>query len=230
MFGIIGLPIPDETLLIFSGYLAFKGQLHIVPTIVSAFLGSICGITVSYGLGRIGGYALIIRYGHWVHITEERIGRTREWLEHRGRWGLFIGYFIPGVRHLTALVAGTSRMRYAVFATFAYAGGLVWSTSFITAGFFLEKGWRKVASSVRQWSLIVFVIVACILLLYYLINRKAHRKNPEEARDPSFGKDKATNYNEKFLEFIKAFSNIGADTRLFPKTCHTCGRVYRSFP
>jgi hypothetical protein len=55
-------------------------------------------------------------------------------------------------------------------------------------------------------------------------------KNPERIRDASFGKDKATNYNEKFLAFIKAFSNIGADTRLFPKTCHTCGRVYRNFP
>jgi hypothetical protein len=56
------------------------------------------------------------------------------------------------------------------------------------------------------------------------------KKNPEETRDASFGKDKSTNYNEKFLAFIKAFSNIGADTRLFPKTCHTCGRVYRTFP
>jgi membrane protein DedA with SNARE-associated domain len=176
MFGIIGVPIPDETLLIFSGYLAFKGQLHILPTIVSAFLGSVCGITVSYGLGRIGGYALILRYGHWVHITDERIGRAREWLEHRGRWGLFIGYFIPGVRHLTALVAGTSRMRYSVFATFAYAGGLVWSTSFITAGFFLEKGWRNVAASTQQWRLIAFALVGCILLLYYLLQRKARRR------------------------------------------------------
>jgi membrane protein DedA with SNARE-associated domain len=177
MFGIIGVPIPDETLLIFSGYLAFKGQLHIVPTIVSAFLGSICGITASYALGRIGGYALILRYGRRVHITEERIGQAREWLEHRGRWGLSIGYFIPGVRHLTALVAGTSRMRYSVFATFAYAGGLVWSTSFITAGFFLEKGWRKVAAPMQQWSLIAIPVVGVILLMYYLLQRKARRRD-----------------------------------------------------
>ncbi len=55
-------------------------------------------------------------------------------------------------------------------------------------------------------------------------------KNPERIEDASFGKDKAANYNEKFLAFIKAFANIGADTRLFPKICHTCGKVYRSFP
>ncbi|MGO9116552.1 MAG: DedA family protein, partial [Desulfomonilaceae bacterium] len=91
-------------------------------------------------------------------------------------WGLFIGYFIPGVRHVTALAAGTSRMRYAVFATFAYAGGLLWSTSFITAGFFLGKEWRKVAASIQQWSLIIIAVVGCILLMYFLLQRKARRR------------------------------------------------------
>ena len=85
-------------------------------------------------------------------------------------------YGIPGVRNLTALVAGTSRMRYAVFAMFAYAGGLVWSTSFITAGFFLEKGWRKLVALIQQWSLIVIVLVGCILLMYFLLQRKARRR------------------------------------------------------
>ena len=28
VFGIIGLPIPDETLLVFSGYLVSQGRLH----------------------------------------------------------------------------------------------------------------------------------------------------------------------------------------------------------
>jgi len=176
-FGIIGLPIPDETLMTFSGYLVFKGQLSIAPTITSAFLGSIAGITVSYLIGRSGGSALVLRYGHWVHISQEKIDRVHEWLEHRGRWGLFVGYFIPGVRHMTALVAGTSQMRYSVFATFAYSGGLVWSTSFITAGFFLGKEWVEVSTAIQQWRLIAIGIIGCILLAYYLLRRETSRKN-----------------------------------------------------
>src|SRR6188474_3296802 len=45
MLGIIGLPIPDETLLVFSGYLIFKGRLEPVFTLTMAFLGSMAGIT-----------------------------------------------------------------------------------------------------------------------------------------------------------------------------------------
>jgi membrane protein DedA with SNARE-associated domain len=52
MLGIVGLPIPDETLLTFSGYLIFKNQLLWMPTMATAFFGSICGITISYLIGR----------------------------------------------------------------------------------------------------------------------------------------------------------------------------------
>jgi membrane protein DedA with SNARE-associated domain len=176
MFGIIGLPIPDETLLTLSGYLVFKGRLHFLPTIVSAFLGSTCGITISYLLGRSGGYALIVRYGHWVHITATKVERVQQWLEHRGRWGLFVGYFIPGVRHLAALVAGTSRMRYALFAPFAYSGGLLWCTTFVTAGFFLGKEWLEVAVLIRQWILAAVAVVGFLLVIYYFVSHRNDKR------------------------------------------------------
>src|SRR5262249_10845952 len=43
MLGIVGLPIPDETLLTFAGYLVFKNELNLIPTLATAFLGSSCG-------------------------------------------------------------------------------------------------------------------------------------------------------------------------------------------
>src|SRR6516225_10416948 len=53
VFGIVGLPVPDEWLLTFSGYLVYKRTLLFLPTFGAAFLGSACGITVSYLLGRV---------------------------------------------------------------------------------------------------------------------------------------------------------------------------------
>jgi membrane protein DedA with SNARE-associated domain len=178
MFGIIGLPIPDEVLLVFSGYLVFKGHLALAPTIASAFLGSICGISVSYSIGRTGGSFLVSKYGRWFHVTQEKIDRVHDWLEHAGKWGLFIGYFIPGVRHLSALVAGTSRLRYSVFASYAYTGGLFWSSTFISTGFFLGKEWLEIAVLIHRWILIAAVAVGgCMLLFYCLLQRKVHKDN-----------------------------------------------------
>ena len=59
MLSIVGLPIPDETLLTFSGYFIFKNQLALMPTMATAFLGSICGIIISYAIGRRLGLYLV---------------------------------------------------------------------------------------------------------------------------------------------------------------------------
>jgi membrane protein DedA with SNARE-associated domain len=172
LLGIVGLPIPDETLMTFSGYLIYKGQLSLVPTAIAAFLGSICGISISYIIGRTGGTLLVSKYGPWLHITQDKIDRVHKWLEHTGRWGLFFGYFVPGVRHITAIVAGTTRLQYPIFAAFAYTGGLFWCTSFITAGFFLGKQWRVIVTSLHRWMPIVLVVAGCGLVVYYLLRRR----------------------------------------------------------
>jgi membrane protein DedA with SNARE-associated domain len=175
MLGIVGVPFPDETLLVLTGYLIFKGKLEMAPAIVAAISGSFCGITLSYLIGRSGGYYLIHRYGHKVHITPEKLERADRWIDRYGKWGLSVGYFIPGVRHLTALTVGSARMKYHVFAAFAYTGGAVWSTTFIVAGFFFEKEWIKSPRSFHREALISVGFLVGFLLLYYLAT-KIHRR------------------------------------------------------
>jgi hypothetical protein len=70
MLGIVGLPIPDETLLTFSGYLIFKNQLLWMPTMATAFFGSICGITISYLIGRRLGLFVVRTVGHRLRVAE----------------------------------------------------------------------------------------------------------------------------------------------------------------
>src|SRR2546428_6715054 len=53
--GIVGFPVPDQLLLIISGYLVLTRSLSMTPTLIAAVLGSVCGITISYFLGRSSG-------------------------------------------------------------------------------------------------------------------------------------------------------------------------------
>src|SRR2546428_9528486 len=79
IFGIVGLPVPDEWLLTFSGYLVFRQTLMFVPTFAAAFLGSSCGITVSYLLGRIFDTYVLLKYGSFVHIPPRMLQRAYSW-------------------------------------------------------------------------------------------------------------------------------------------------------
>lgn len=136
MLGIIALPIPEETLLVFAGALMAKGLLHTPSTILAASTGSLCGITISYLLGLTGGHYLVHKYGKWVGITPMRLNQAKTWFERFGKWSLFIGYFIPGVRHFTGFTAGTTKLEYRHFSLFAYSGAIVWIATFLSIGYF----------------------------------------------------------------------------------------------
>lgn len=133
--GILGLPIPDETLLIVSGYLIAKGHLSPWLTPIMALGGSMMGITVSYILGVYGGRPVLLKYGKWIKITATQLDAACRWFDKMGKWLLIVGYFLPGIRHLAGFTVGILQVRYGEFAVFAYAGALLWSMTFLLIGY-----------------------------------------------------------------------------------------------
>ena len=174
MFGIVGLPVPDETLLTFCGFLAYRGSLEPAAAFGTAFAGSACGITLSYFLGRAFGLPLIHRYGRYVRITEDHVNKAHAWFARVGHWGLTFGYFIPGIRHFTAYAAGMSEVEYPQFALFAYSGGLLWVGSFLSLGYFLGERWEAVEENIHRY-LVWITLAGIIALAVYLVWRKARR-------------------------------------------------------
>ena len=175
VFGIIGLPIPDETLLTFSGYLIYKGHLSLPLAFVSAVAGSASGITISYQLGRIFGHRVLIRYGKYLHLTEERLDRAHAWFARIGHWALTFGYFIPGVRHITAYAAGIAEVAPHQFAIFAYTGTVLWVSTFLSLGYLLGERWEAVEKNIHYY--LVWVAVAIVVLAVgYVVWRKWVRR------------------------------------------------------
>ena len=175
MFGIVGLPVPDETLLTVCGILVSQGKLSLPLAFGSAFAGSACGITLSYVLGRTLGMALVHRYGRYLRLTEDHIEKAHSWFARVGHWALTFGYFIPGVRHFTAYAAGMSKVEPHQFALFAYSGGLLWVTSFLALGYFLGERWEAVEKNIHHY-LVWFTVAGAIALVGYLVWRKKRRK------------------------------------------------------
>jgi membrane protein DedA with SNARE-associated domain len=174
VFGIAGLPIPDETFLVFSGYLVSRGQLHPVLTWLTALAGSVGGITLSYTIGRTAGYGFVHRYGRYIHFNESQLRKVEEWFERIGHWLLTVGYFIPGVRHFTALVAGMSGMPWKPFAKFAYPGAVLWVSSFLALGYFLGDRWQAIFQTIHKYMSVAALILALIALaIWYFRSRKS---------------------------------------------------------
>jgi membrane protein DedA with SNARE-associated domain len=173
VLGIVGLPVPDETLLVFSGYLISKGRLHPALTFLAGFCGSVCGISISYLIGKGLGYRFVQRYGRYVHLTPRRIDDVNRWFHRIGHWLLTIGYYIPGARHFTAFVAGMSNLEYRIFAAFAYPGAAIWVGSFLTLGYFVGDNWQTAFALVHRYTLIVTVAAVLVAGVAWWIRKRA---------------------------------------------------------
>jgi membrane protein DedA with SNARE-associated domain len=175
MLGIVGLPVPDETLLAFTGYLIFSHRFKLAPAFLTVLFGTMCGITLSFVLGRTFGLALIHRFGKYIHLTEARLEKAHAFFARAGHWSLTFGYFVPGVRHLTAYAAGISYVEPHIFALFAYTGAFLWACTFVSLGYFLGDRWETVSARIHH-HLLIATLVAAGLIAIYLLWRKLRAK------------------------------------------------------
>jgi membrane protein DedA with SNARE-associated domain len=176
--GVVGLPIPDETLLVFTGYLISQGKLNPVGAVAASVAGAWTGISGSYLLGRTLGIGVVHRYGKYVHLTETRLAKVHIWFDRVGHWALFIGYYIIGVRHFTAVVAGMSRVGYPTFIAYAWAGGAIWVGTFITVGYFLGENWRQVAELVHRYVAYASIAIVAAAAIWYVLWKRRSRTRP----------------------------------------------------
>ncbi|ARK28625.1 DedA family protein [Halalkalibacter krulwichiae] len=178
--GIVGLPVPDEVLLVSIGYYAYLGKVGLVTAIASSYLGSIIGITISYILGAKLGLPFLLKYGSKIHLTQARIEKAQQLFSKHGKWLLIIGYFIPGVRHLTGYLAGISRMPLRIFMIFSYAGAFFWVIFFVIIGYELGLQWYYIKQSFETYKMIFYFIVSILFSIIALLfffktkNKKRH--------------------------------------------------------
>ncbi len=168
--GIVGFPIPDQLLLVLSGYLILTKSLSVAPTLFAAILGSICGITLSYLLGRFSG-----SYLSKTRFAAGRLDNARMYFERFGGWTLILGCFIPGIRNLIGLTAGMMRLRARFFAPFAYVGATISSLTCVGLGYFLGSQASWVLVSAGRFGLLAIAAAAIFFI------RRAIRSGSPEA-------------------------------------------------
>ena len=167
VLGIVGLPVPDEFLLTLCGFLIYQGRLRPVPAFFSALGGSMSGITVSYLIGKTVGWKFLhSRFGRFLHISDERIRLVHDWFDRIGHWALMIGYFVPGVRHFTAIVAGTSKLEYRSFALFAYSGAAAWVSTFLFIGYHFGSRWEEILKLVDRHLKEASIVLGIAIVIY----------------------------------------------------------------
>ena len=176
--GLVGIPVPDEMLLMVAGYLVFKGGLNGPGAAMAAFLGSICGITITYFLGRTGGYYLIKKLFSFFNISQDRLAHAVALIGSRGRWAMPLSYFMPGLRQATPFTAGTLGIRFAVFAAATYPAGLVWAAAFVALGYYAGEEWLNASQEIHRCLGIGALVITVLLMCAFIVRLRYFGKQP----------------------------------------------------
>ncbi|MDO7908237.1 DedA family protein [Paenibacillus sp. JX-17] len=182
----IALPFPGETTMAYAGYLSYKGSLEFMQLIGVAFLGTTIGMTITYFIGKKAGLPFIERFGKWVFLNPSKLEKTQLWFRKYGYGLIFIGYFIPGVRHFTGYFAGIIALPFRKFMLYAYSGALLWVILFISIGKVFGPQWSAVFQLVEHFSVraaaVLGILIVLILLYKYRKPLFSRRKGKTRQR------------------------------------------------
>jgi membrane protein DedA with SNARE-associated domain len=171
----LGVPAPGQTVLITAAILASQGDMNIFSLILTGWAGAVIGGATSYALGRFGGRALILRYGHHVLLTQRRLEYVEGFFQRHGGVVVVVARFFEVLRQINGIVAGTARMPWWRFLIYNILGGALW------VGFwgmlFYQLGERAKNFGVffkkfEPWFLGGLVFIALGLVIYLLRRRK----------------------------------------------------------
>src|SRR3984893_7424399 len=170
----LGVPIPGETTLITAALFAGSShRLNIVWSVVVASAAAIIGDNIGYLLGRVGGYRLMRRYGHYVRVDEAKMKVGRYLFMRHGSKVVFFGRFVSVLRTYAAFLAGTNRMRWSRFLVANAAGGIVWATLYGVGAYSASSVIAKLNTPVEIGFAALAVVV--ILLAGFFVRKNIKR-------------------------------------------------------
>jgi membrane protein DedA with SNARE-associated domain len=172
----IGVPvIPGELALIAGAIYAGTGQLNIVAVGVTAVIAATVGAGIGYAIGRLGGRALVLRYGKYVFVREHHLDRAERATSRYGGAIVVVARYIVGLRELNGIVSGVTGMRPVTFGTFNATGALAWVATWLTIGYVAGDHIETLYSDITRYAL--YVIISAVVLLAAWIGFRSLRRS-----------------------------------------------------
>ncbi|MBI4826062.1 MAG: DedA family protein [Nitrospirae bacterium] len=174
------IPVPSELVMPPAGYLAQQGEMNIWIAIFWGTAGSLVGAYANYFASHYLGRPLLLKYGKYVWITEEKFAKVEKYFHEHGEISTFIGRLLPVVRHLISLPAGLAGMNHFKFTLYTLMGAGIWVTILTFIGYFLGANQDLIMQYSHQ-ALAGVVIVSAVIIYFYIRSHK--KKSAGAVRD-----------------------------------------------
>ncbi len=168
-------PFPSEVVVPPAGYLASKGEMNIWLVVVCGITGSLLGALFNYLLALWLGRPLLMKYGKYLFLTQERFHKVDDFFYRHGEISTFVCRLIPGIRQYISFPAGLARMNLIKFCFYTSFGAAIWVVVLAYIGFLVGNNMELVKQYSRQATMI---LIACItIILFFYIKRHINKQS-----------------------------------------------------
>jgi membrane-associated protein len=173
---LIGFFLPGDTILLAAGISISIGTIktslgwYLVVAPIAAILGNLAG----YWIGRRVGPKVFDRPNSKL-FRPEYVARAERFFQRWGVLTILLARFVPIVRTVATVMAGTARMRFSLYVLVSIIGGAIWADGVLLIGYALGH-----VDFVRQHtSWVDYLVVAAVVislvptLFHYLQSRRS---------------------------------------------------------
>jgi membrane protein DedA with SNARE-associated domain len=176
--GNLGLPVPEETVLLAAGFLAGREILELKTVYVVGIASAVFGDCAGYTAGRTGGQRFFEWLGRHFAFVRGRRHQIHQFFETHGSKAVFMARFIAGARFMAGPIAGAAGMPFWRFLGWNVFGALIWCSIVTTIGYLVGDEFEWVAGLVHRaghWIALAAVLIIAVIWILW----PRHRAVPE---------------------------------------------------
>lgn len=168
--GIVGIPVPDEVVVMVVGFATSIGLLKPLPSLLATYCGVVSGLSIGYGLGKIMGKP-VMGYLSRKKAMLNHMEKAQDIITKNGANSLMISYFFPVVRHIVPYIVGINRMPFSRYALFSYTTALAWTLVYFAAGRYFGHNIESIGRIINEYCLLSTILFVAVIFLVIKIKQ-----------------------------------------------------------
>lgn len=162
----LGLPLPEDVVLLAGGYLAHQGVTRYPITLGVCLIGVVTGDNSLFFLGRRFGTGIVRYFGLGSPSLQGRIAYWQEFMRRHGHRAIFYGRFLAGLRALIYLSAGTLGVPPIRFFFYDVLGAVISVPIVVSLGYLFGKEIEVVVRYIGGAERVVGLVAALSIIVY----------------------------------------------------------------
>ncbi len=176
------VPVPEEIILLITGYMASNYIIHLTPAIFIVIIAFIIGDNILYRLTLKNNKHVTKLINEVLSI--KFITKHKPWLEKHINTTIFFTRFVPFLRFVGPVFAGYTKTKERTFMIFNTLAIAIYAPFVIWVGYFFHNDYTLIVNSIGRvrhvivifaW-IIVGLIITRIVDYFFQKDEKANRK------------------------------------------------------